>query len=201
MKYLTLSYWCWYLGVKIPLSLNVCKCSNNYSLDRFNTWWVESRAVWNRLFVKRLTSSNEIWWNRPKQVSGANQNIFRSYGFYGISTFMTHILHFFRIFQSNKSPDSKKTVRPKNVLIGPRNLFWPISSNFICWSQHFHKKSVSNRPNVRYVFVSMYFTGNNRKFYTKMILIRIYVTVCSMVYQTVLKLTWQNNRIPQIFSF
>ncbi len=49
-------------------------------------------VVWNRLFVKRLTSSNEIWWNRPKQVSGANQNIFRSYRFFGIWTFVMKFL-------------------------------------------------------------------------------------------------------------
>ena len=63
--------------------------------------YINIRAVWNRLFMKMWTSANEIWWNRPKQVSGANQNIFRSYGFFGIWTFMTHILHFLRIFQSN----------------------------------------------------------------------------------------------------
>ena len=39
-----------------------------------------------------LTSANEIWWNRPKQVSGANQNIFRSYGFFGIWTFVMKFL-------------------------------------------------------------------------------------------------------------
>ena len=47
---------------------------------------------------------------------------------------------------SHKSANSQKTARPKNLLICHRNLFLPISSNFICRSHHFHKKSVLNRP-------------------------------------------------------
>ena len=57
-----------------------------------NRWFDQCGAVWNRLFIKMLTSENEIWWNRPKQVSGANQYIFRSYGFFGIWTFVMKFL-------------------------------------------------------------------------------------------------------------
>ena len=46
-----------------------------------------------------------------------------------------------------KSPNSQKCLRLKMVLIGLRDLFWFILSNFIWGSQHFHKSSVSHHPN------------------------------------------------------
>ena len=46
-----------------------------------------------------------------------------------------------------KSPNSQKCLGVKMGLIGLRDLFWLILSNFIWGSQHFHKSSVSHRPN------------------------------------------------------
>ena len=69
-------------------------------------------------------------------------------------------------FQKNKkmayrSGNSQKTVKAKMFLIGPRNLYWPISSNFIWGSQHFHKRSVSHRPTASlHIFFISFITYN-----------------------------------------
>ena len=62
---------------------------------------------------------------------------------------------------ASKSANSQKCLGPKMFLNGPRNSFWSITSNFICGTQHFDKKSVSHRPIVEYGPFAIFYSPNS----------------------------------------